>query len=1253
MTPSTAIAPFGPDPVRAARASVSLLVAGLLYVVSGAAGLVYEVAFTRRLLLLLGSTSATSAIVLAVFLAGLGAGGAWGGGRADRTSRPLGLYGVLEVAAAGWAVVVLPGIGALEGAYVRAAQGGGVLRVLLDLALVVVAVGPCAFLLGATFPAILRAVTPPHGRVGARASFLYGINTCGAVAGALWAGFFGIFDVGVSGVLRYAATVAAAVGLVALALDRRPTASSAVNAPDAPTPALPLVVAALSGFLALGLEAAGVRILVFFVEGFAASFAAMLGVFLAGLAVGSLVVGPLLARGTRPGRAVGVLLVLVGAAVVLGLLLLPAVEDTMRRVRELAFSTQDPRAAQRWCALAGSALLLGAPAVLLGAVYPLTVRWAADARPDRLGTATGRVALANGLGGVAGPLVVLMVGSVEAADVTPGGPLLAWAGLGLLAAAAGTFLAASASGTRRGLAAGGIAAGLLLGFGAPLLAARATPRDLVEASRVVRGPDGARSSTRRIVAVRSDETTTASVVDSPPAERTLYTDEFAAAATGSAYGYMRMLGHLPVFAAANPEHAMVIAFGTGTTAGALAAHADVKRLEIVETSRAVLALAPHFENVNGRVIATDERGRPSDDRVSVRIDDGRRALLLHAPDLDVITLEPLMPYTPAALPFYTREFYELARARLREGGVLAQWIPVHAMPVDLYAALVRTFLEVFPDGALWFFEQSSVLIGRVGTTKPDAATVVARGRDVQRMMRAAGYMRAHAVALAWVASGKRVRAVLDDPSLSSEEAVRANPPGPLARRVVTDDVPFPEAYPLPRAGLATSYLSDTLLWLSGLVVTDDDPSESPELAFASPEFFAPLHAQTRAVLRARAIEALGDTYLLDATGLASRAAATGDARAAAAAEARRRQGYANLQSALETYREVGMGQGIGDLALARRRAIVERRLLDASTRDALARADAAAAGGDASGAAEARDRALALARRCAEVESVDPAGTGQPEATALLAEVLLRVGRCAEAEDLLVATRRAYPWVERTRDLLTVAVERRRGHDAAGTPAGARLGAFVGRLPSCADGDVAAARPLLARYRQLDLEQRAEKMAETAELMLALVATDPSVTRAGLAREIAALPEPTGAVGDAERAAFLRLLDPQAPRLPVLLADPYLERWTSALAAAARWGFERTGVTEVVTTAFVRSPDRARRLAFLGRVAADGRRFALEGAVDLLLDDEEGVRVAAWQALGARLPAAALADAGYDPAAAPEARRVAAERVRAALPPSR
>ena len=1221
-----------PQPPPSSRRVVPLPLAALLYLVSGATGLVYEVGWTRRLLLWLGSTSTASAVVLSTFLLGLGVGGAVGGRRADRSPRPLRLYGVLELVAAGWALVLPWLLAALERPYVALAAHAPVgLRPFLDVAAAAAVVLPGALALGATFPALLRAVVPAGRPVGAAAAWLYGVNTAGAVAGALWTGFSGLFTFGVLGATRAAAAVAAVVGAVAaLAAPRGAPRDGPATAPTgAPprTPRGPLLVAALSGFVALGLEAAGVRVLVFFVEGFTASFAAMLGVFLAALALGSLTVGAVAARAQPGARLPGVLLAAAGVAVLAVPLALPAFESALAGVREAAFASASPVAAHRRTALVGSALLFAAPAFLLGAVYPLCVRWAAQGRDDALGRAAGAVAAWNAVGAVLGPVAVLTLGALGGRDDRPGGPLLAWATMGWVAVVAGVGLVlARAVAARAGrlspvVAVVGAAAGVAIGVGAPVVLARSTPEALVRASRVLRGPDGEIVGSRVLRAVRADDTTTASVVEVPPSDRVLYTDEFAAAATGRAYAYMRMLGHLPALSAAEPEHCMVIAFGTGTTAGSLAAHAEVKRLEVVETSRAVLDLAPWFEARNRGVLA--------DPRVQAVVDDGRRALLLHEPDLDVVTLEPLMPYTPAALPLYTRDFYELVRSRLRDGGVCCQWVPVHAMPLDLYASLVRTFFETFPEGSMWFVEQSTVLLGHVGTRRPDAERVRARTSDAQRLLQTSGFARPQALPVAYVASAARVLAVLDDPSRSGEEAVRASPPGPTSRRVVTDEHPFPEASPLPRAGLLTSYLSDTLAWLAGLVAPEDEGASAPALSIFPPELVVKTRAAAADALRGRAMEAIGDyRAVLEATG-------HGDPAAVVAA----------YEAAGDLYESVAAGEGLGDAALARRRVRVQRVLLSRAARARFSEADRAAAAGDATGASAAREQALDFARQSFELDTLDPVVTERPAAAATYGEALLRTGRCSEAEAVLSTAAREWPWERTLSDLLAFATAVRRG---TAERADLRRPSFAAALPPCKDADVASVRPLLAAWRTAYEREQRDRLREASELLLAAAARDEA-TAAGIARELAAMPEPFGPVGDAERAALVRRFDRTAPRLAQLLTDPDRGRWAVAFEAAVRRGFETLAVEDVVRDAFLRSPDVARRLMFARWSGVERSRVSREGAVDLLGDADAGVRAAAWDAVARRLGADAAA-VGYD-AASPDAaaREQAAARARELL----
>ena len=298
-------------PPSSARARVHPVWLGLLFFFSGALGLAYEVSWSRGLLLRLGSTASAAALVLGVFVAGLGLGARWSGRRIEREARPLRFYGQLEIVAALWALLSLPLIDVLEGPYVVVASAlPAFLRPALRLLLAGIVVFPAAFLLGATLPAMVREAVSGTNQTGRRTAWLYGINTVGAVVGCLWAGFFGVEQFGVRGVLLIAAGVGIALGFVAWVLSRPrtlPEKEPTQLAPDALRPAMWL--AFLCGFIGLGVEIVGFRILVFFLEGFTVTFAAMLGVFIAGLGVGSLTLGTWWGRTQHPKRLLGFVLI--------------------------------------------------------------------------------------------------------------------------------------------------------------------------------------------------------------------------------------------------------------------------------------------------------------------------------------------------------------------------------------------------------------------------------------------------------------------------------------------------------------------------------------------------------------------------------------------------------------------------------------------------------------------------------------------------------------------------------------------------------------------------------------------------------------------------------------------------------------------------------------------------------------------------------------------------------------------------------
>src|SRR3954468_9339829 len=79
--------------------------AALLLFGSGFCALVYQTAWLREFRLIFGASTAASAAVLGVFMAGLGFGGIVLGRRVESDSRPLGFYAILEILIAASAAI--------------------------------------------------------------------------------------------------------------------------------------------------------------------------------------------------------------------------------------------------------------------------------------------------------------------------------------------------------------------------------------------------------------------------------------------------------------------------------------------------------------------------------------------------------------------------------------------------------------------------------------------------------------------------------------------------------------------------------------------------------------------------------------------------------------------------------------------------------------------------------------------------------------------------------------------------------------------------------------------------------------------------------------------------------------------------------------------------------------------------------------------------------------------------------------------
>lgn len=205
-------------------------------------------------------------------------------------------------------------------------------------------------------------------------------------------------------------------------------------------------------------------------------------------------------------------------------------------------------------------------------------------------------------------------------------------------------------------------------------------------------------------ALKSNGAHTTYVVARPSGD-TLYFDSHPMSGTNRASQiYMRLMAHVPLLAQPAPRSALLIGFGVGNTAAAIATHSTLRRIDVVDLNEKVIETAPEFAATNARVY--------EDARIRFFHDDGRSFLRTTTERYDLITSEPPPPIQDGVFRLYSREYYQDALARLTERGMLSQWLPIGQLSAESIDLMVGTFVDVFPHAMLFSgHERQLILVG--------------------------------------------------------------------------------------------------------------------------------------------------------------------------------------------------------------------------------------------------------------------------------------------------------------------------------------------------------------------------------------------------------------------------------------------------------------------------------------------------------------------------------------------------------------
>jgi spermidine synthase len=712
------------------------------FLVSGLTGLTYEILWTRLIVEIIGSSPFAVSIVLTVFMAGLGVGAYAAGRIIDRVKEPrrlVRIYGILELSVGAYGLL-LPVL--LE--FFKPVSAV-VYNRLFDhtLAYHLITFVGCGLVLiipvtcmGATLPILSRFFVTSLSRVSTHVGRLYGLNTIGAALGSVLSGFWLINLLGVQGTLLVAVLSNALIGAACILAGARmqrgaaspegagaPAGWSAATEAEAATgtPARPrsvpdalagggdrlrtyaLVIFAVSGFCAMAYEVIWIRLLALIVGPTTYSLTIVLVTFITGLALGAMFFGW---AGDRTKHTMTLLLATQIVAALSALWFSQVIGNSQFFFAKLISRFKD-NFAHLYLVKAGVLFaVMFLPTFCSGATFPLVGKIYTTSLA-RTGRSIGYAYAANSVGAVlgsfcAGFVLIPFVGKENGLSIAialqlltalfvsvrvfgrAGIPLLRWAPLAVFAGLAAVLTLIYPQWDRKALSKGRYHRLERfdlddIGWVESLSPRAAQVADKSEEELVYYG-DGIGGFT---TVMKQDQF-------GVPSYSLLNTGKADASYPGD-MPTQTLFAHLPMIFHPRARDVLVIGLASGITAGEML-HYPVERLDIVDINEQVVAASEYFREWNGDVLA--------DSRTRLIIQDGRAHLAMSDRKYDVISSEPSNPWMAGLASLFTREFFELARDRLNDGGIFVQFTHAYAMDWNTFAMIGRTFARVFPNAVM-------------------------------------------------------------------------------------------------------------------------------------------------------------------------------------------------------------------------------------------------------------------------------------------------------------------------------------------------------------------------------------------------------------------------------------------------------------------------------------------------------------------------------------------------------------------------
>ncbi len=706
----------------------------ILFLLSGVAGLGYEIIWTRMLSISLGHEILSVLAVVSAFFSGL-ALGAWFLDRPVSCSTVPGKWYVgFEILIGIWALLlifILPALNPFVSKLIGLTPSPMCYWTISFLYPFIILL-PATVAMGGTLPAFDR-LLEKFGFEGKSVAGLYSVNTFGAVVGTLAVTFMLIPSLGInkSAFCLIIINIACAAGILLISRGNTPLDTQYKPA-EILNMAIPRVylILFITGFLGIGYEVLIVRVLSQVLENTVFSFADMLMVFLFGTALGAAIYQKI-KKSIEFRQGLSIMLMLTAFFCLISILALQYVEPVFKTFKELYGNGFKAAVAAE---LSIALLFFLLPTTSMGATFSLL----AQSLKNR-NNGVGRALCLNTLGGALGLFCfgVLLLPGIGIKYSLLAIPVL--------------YMLCIPRIKRVYIPAAGFLILLALFIAQKPYSHRFVT--LVKGDTIAFHKEGVMAS----VSV---------IKDSRGGLHLKVNNRFQMGGTTSVYSDRRQ-AYFPILLHPKPKKALFLGLGSGTTFAAAASFLDLDSTG-VELVPEVIEAVPYFEKVTGDISKYAN--------LHIVNADARRYVNASESKYDVVIADLFHPARDGAASLYTLEHFNAIKNLLNEKGIFCQWLPLYQLDLATFKIITRTFMEAFPDGQAFLAHYSidQPIIGLIGGNQKlrfpeNCYRKWVRGRSFIRAMSGYGYDSVYSLLGTFMAGSETLKNFSNESPINTDE----------------------------------------------------------------------------------------------------------------------------------------------------------------------------------------------------------------------------------------------------------------------------------------------------------------------------------------------------------------------------------------------------------------------------------------------------------------------------------------------------